>query len=74
MQLVEAASCEPWRESDGIERCPLVIGACSPVGCHGSARRYRSWSSTRCWLPTASVMCCLVLVLPVASRQNREIC
>jgi hypothetical protein len=54
-QLVEVASFEPWRESDGCRssangsispgRCPWVIGACSPVGCPVSGRRCRSLSS-----------------------------
>jgi hypothetical protein len=79
-QLVEVASFEPWRESDGIERWlpflgqrlelpqPLwVIGACSLVGCPVSGRQCKSLSLMRCSQPSGSVMCCPAPVLVATS-------
>jgi hypothetical protein len=79
-QLVEVASFEPWRESDGIERWlpflgqrlelpkPLPLGDRQLLAgwLHVSARRCRSWSSMHCWRLNVSAMCCPAPV-PVAT-------
>ncbi len=81
-QLVEVASFEPWRESDGIERwlpflgqrlellkpCPSAIAVYSPVGYRVSARRCRSSSLMRCSQPSASAMCCPAPALVATCR------